>query len=100
LSEASKEAVFLKEFLNELIGRKGAIKMYNDSQSAQKLTQNRVFHNRSKHIDIKYHHIRDQVKKGEVVIEYLQTEKMLADVFTKSLPTVKRKFCIEGLGLC
>jgi hypothetical protein len=73
LSEASKEAVFLKEFLNELIGRKGAIKMYNDSQSAKKLTQNRVFHNRSKHIDIKYHHIRDQVKKGEVVIEYLQT---------------------------
>jgi hypothetical protein len=98
LSEAVKEVVFLKGFVSELIGKKSAIKMYDDS--AQKLTQNHVLRNRSKHNDIKYHHIRDQVKKGEVVIGYLHTEKMLADVFTKSLPTVKHKFCIECLGLC
>jgi hypothetical protein len=98
LSEAAKEVVFLKGFVSELIGKKSAIKLYDDS--AQKLAQNHVFHNSSKHNDLQYHHVRDQVIMGVVVIEYCLTEKMLADVFTKSLPTVKHKFCIECLGLC
>lgn len=54
LSECTKEAIYLKKMLNELIEFNKPITLYNDNQSAQKLTCNPVFHNKTKHIDIKY----------------------------------------------
>ena len=50
------------------------------------MTKNPVNHARAKHIDIKYHHIRDEVKRGEVYLECCETSNMLADIMTKRLP--------------
>uniref|UniRef100_A0AAV1VFJ7 Reverse transcriptase Ty1/copia-type domain-containing protein n=1 Tax=Peronospora matthiolae TaxID=2874970 RepID=A0AAV1VFJ7_9STRA len=51
-----------------------------DNQSCIKITKNPVNHGRAKHIDIKYHHIRDEVKRGEVKLGYCETTMMLADI--------------------
>lgn len=96
---AAKEAVFLKGLLNELIKVNVAIPIYNDNQSAQRLVYNPVFHNRTKHIDTKFHFIRELVSKGEVVVKYLSTDQMYADMFTKPLPVAKFTFCRDGVGL-
>lgn len=62
--------------------------MYEDNQGAIALTSNPVFHSKTKHIRVKYHGIRDMIKDGEIRVEYLRSEQMLADGFTKALPPV------------
>jgi hypothetical protein len=55
-----------------------------------KLSENPVFHNKSKHIEIKYHYIKDMVQRKEVHVQYLPTHEQIADIFTK--PLAKTKF--------
>uniref|UniRef100_A0AAV1TJ45 Reverse transcriptase Ty1/copia-type domain-containing protein n=1 Tax=Peronospora matthiolae TaxID=2874970 RepID=A0AAV1TJ45_9STRA len=62
-----------------------------DNQSCIKMTKNPVNHGRSKQIDIKYHHIRDEVKHGEVQLEYCETSVMMADITTKGLSGPRHK---------
>jgi hypothetical protein len=100
LSDASKEAVFLIGYLKELGFQSLAnVVVFNDNQGAGKLTENSVYHARSKHIDVRYHFIRDAVKKHPIKILYLPTEEMIADVLTKALPKENHDRCILGLGL-
>ena len=75
-SLASCEAIWLGKMLFGLFGqplRPSVI--YCDNQSCIKLTENPVFHDRSKHIGIKYHFIRDYVQKGAVKLEYIPTNE-------------------------
>ena len=60
--------------------------IYCDKQSCIKLTKNLVFHDKSKHIEFKYHFIKDYVQKGVVKLEYISTNEQVADIFTKALP--------------
>lgn len=99
ISESVKEAIFLKGFINEIVGCIDFITIYNDNQSAQKLVYNPVFHNRTKHIDVKYHFVRKCVEDKEINVKYLSTDKMIADIFTKPLCQLKHNFCVNGLGL-
>ncbi|GMF94146.1 unnamed protein product [Phytophthora fragariaefolia] len=64
------------------------------------MTKNPVNHGRAKNIDIKYHHIRDEVKRGEVLVEYCETTTMLADIMTKGLAGPRHKCCQEGASTC
>ena len=70
-----------------------------DNQSCIKMTKNPVNHGRAKHIDIKYHHIRDEVKRGEVKLEYCETTVMLADIMTKGLHGPRHKELTATLGI-
>ena len=70
-----------------------------DNQSCIKMTKNPVNHGRAKHIDIKYHHIRDEVKRGEVKLEYCETTLMLADIMTKGLHGPRHKDLTTALGI-
>ncbi|KAJ8527467.1 hypothetical protein ON010_g14797 [Phytophthora cinnamomi] len=63
------------------------------------MTKNPVNHGRAKHIDIKYHHIRDEVKRGEVIVEYCETATMLADIMTKGLAGPRHKDLTAALGV-
>ena len=56
-----------------------------DSQSAIALSKNPVLHDRSKHIDTRFHFIRDCVEDGRICLDYVSTQQQLADVLTKSL---------------
>lgn len=99
LSDASKEAIFLKNLLNEVFSQNYPVKLYNDNQSAQKLAANSVFHDRSKHIDVQHHFIREAVKYKHIDLKYLSTEDMVADIFTKGLCKPKHNRCVLDLGL-
>lgn len=99
MSEASKEAIYLLNFYNEIIGNLNCIKLFNDSQSAQKLSVNPVFHKRSKHIDVRHHFIREAIANNLIRVEYLQTADMPADIFTKSLVYVKHSKFVGSLGI-
>ncbi len=63
--------------------------MHIDNQSAIKLIKNPVYHKRTKHIDVKYHFIREKYQDKTVNIEYVNSNEQLADIFTKALPRDK-----------
>ncbi|GJZ89913.1 hypothetical protein Tco_0661840 [Tanacetum coccineum] len=60
---------------------------------------NNVQHSRAKHIDVRYHFIKEQVENGIVELYFVQTEYQLADIFTKPLPKERFNFLIEKLGM-
>ena len=62
-----------------------------DNTSAINLSKNPIQHSRSKHIEIRHHYIRDHAQKGNIVPQYVQTKKQLADIFTK--PLSEEQFC-------
>ena len=56
-----------------------------DNQSGIRLSENLVFHEWSKHIDIRYDFLRDRVQKGTIQLEYIQTDVQVANIFTKAV---------------
>ncbi|KAG8657524.1 hypothetical protein MANES_03G075182v8 [Manihot esculenta] len=80
------QGTWISRLLHELIGWKtNKFELRVDNKSAIALTKNPVYHNRSKHIHIKFHFLRECVQRGEVEVEYVQTEEQLADILTKPL---------------
>ena len=84
---AVQEAIHLRQLLNDLgyVQDKPTV-IFEDNQGCIALTENPVFHRRTKHIDIRYHFIREKVASGEVVLKYVPTADQLADLLTKGLP--------------
>ena len=64
-----------------------------------KLSENLVFHDKLKHIKIKYHYIMDMVHRGLVRLQYVTTDEQIADVLTKPLARVKFEYFREKLGV-
>ena len=62
-----------------------AVKLYIDKKSAISLCKNPVHHDRSKHIDVKYHFIRECVEEGRADVKHIGTTDQLADLLTKAL---------------
>ena len=80
------QALWLKMVLDELgVMKTGAMKIMVDNKSAISLADHPVAHGRSKHIDTKYHFLRDRVNKGNVILDYCGTDEQLADILTKAL---------------
>jgi len=87
---ASTQALWLARLLGDLLGRDAeAVELRVDSKSALALAKNPVFHERSKHIRIKYHFIRSCLDEGSIKAGYINTQDQLADLLTKSLGRVK-----------
>jgi len=87
---ATWQGIWLVRLLGELRGEEpGATILKIDNQSAILLSKNPVFHDRSKHIDTRYHFIRDCVEEGRVKVEFIGTNEQLADILTKPLACVK-----------
>lgn len=88
-SEAVKEGVWLREFLTSLeIVETAAdpVTIYCDNQAAMKVSKDPKFHSKSKHIEARYHYIRDVINRLKTVeLQYLPSTEMLADPLTKSL---------------
>ena len=64
-----------------------------------KLSEKLVFHDKSKHIEIKYHYIRDMVQRGAVKLQYVSVKEHIADVLTKPLARMKFEYFREKLGV-
>ncbi|GJX29731.1 retrovirus-related pol polyprotein from transposon TNT 1-94 [Tanacetum coccineum] len=73
------------------------IPLYCDNKSGIALCCNNVQHSRAKHIDVRYHFIKEKVKNGIVELYFVRTEYQLADIFTKPLPRERFNFLIEKL---
>lgn len=102
LSQAAKEALYLRSLLDSLlttVDDNKAVVIYNDNQSAHKIATNKMMHNRTKHIDIKYHFIRECALSNKVEIRYMQTDKMIADILTKSVHGPKLRNFLGELTL-
>ena len=84
LSATAQEAKWLTSDLLDY--NIGATEIFEDNQSAICLAKTPQFHGRTKHIEIKYHFIRDEVESGNVKLEYCRSEDMIADMLTKGLP--------------
>ena len=103
---ATCQAVWLHRLLGELTGVKAhPPALMVDNQSAIALAKNSVLHDRSKHIDVKFHFLKDCIHGGQIVIEFVETGWQLEDVLTKPLgrlwfTELKKMIDMEGvLGL-
>ncbi|KAF2347387.1 Reverse transcriptase RNA-dependent DNA polymerase [Trinorchestia longiramus] len=100
LADAAHEAIWLKQLLDNLEFKTGGPMVVNeDNQSAICLAQNPKYHGRSKHIDIKFHYVRDLVRNKEIDLLYCPSNDMLADIFTKGLSAEKFSRLISKLGV-
>jgi hypothetical protein len=84
-SAAVQEAVYLRGVLKELGQRLGPTLLREDNQGCIALAKNPVYHARTKHIDVRYHFVRERVEADEITMEYCPTREQLADALTKPL---------------
>ncbi|KAI5315215.1 hypothetical protein L3X38_044391 [Prunus dulcis] len=98
-TEACKEMLWMKRFLQELGQEKHKYIFHCDSQSAIHLSKNPSFHSRSKHIDVRYHWIRDVLESKQLQLEKIHTDDNSSYMMTKSLPKDKYEFCRIAAGL-
>ena len=70
-----------------------------DNQSCMKLSKNPMFHDRSKHIDMRHHFIRDMVYRGAMRLQYIRTDEKIVYVFTKPLSLTKCVYFRYKLGI-
>lgn len=93
--------MWLKVFMNELGEAAGneSVTVYEDNQGAIALAKNPEFHKRTKHIDIRYHFVREKVEDGQVALEYCPTQDMLADIMTKPIPATQFCTLCSKLGI-
>ncbi|KAI3769445.1 hypothetical protein L6452_00547 [Arctium lappa] len=75
------------------------IPIYCDSSSAISITNNSVLHSKTKHIEIRYHFIKDHVMNGDIELHFIPTDYQLADLFTKPLDETRFNFLINELGM-
>ena len=69
--------------------------MFCDSQSAIHLAKNQVYHARTKHIDVRYHFVREIIEEGGVLVQKIKTDDNPADMLTKVVTTIKFNHCLN-----
>lgn len=99
LSAATQEAMWLKQFDDEIFGTDKMMNIFCDNQSAISLANNNGYWARCKHIDIRHHFVRQKVGDKSCVIHYVNTNENAADAFTKSLQKQKFQHCRSMFGL-
>ena len=82
-------AIWLRNLLSKMeLKQRGATVIQVDNKSAIELAKNPINHERSKHIDVRFHFIRDHVKEGNVEVLHVASQNQVEDIFRKSLPKV------------
>jgi hypothetical protein len=97
--ECTKEVVWFRQLLLELNIPQECTIIHEDNQAAIALSKNPEYHSRTKHIQVQYHWIREQVKDKQVTLSYIPTAQQLADCFTKPLMGKQVKEMTTLLGL-
>jgi hypothetical protein len=100
-ASCSCQCIWLRNVLKHLHMEQSGCTFINcDNSSSIKLSKNPVMHGRCKHIDVRYHFLRDLCKDGVIELKYCKTQDQLADIMTKALKL--ESFCKlrEGLGMC
>ena len=98
-AEATKEALWLKGLVYELGMNQKSVMVFCYSQSAICLTKNQGFDKRTKHIDVRFHFIRDIAEQGLVNVSKISTKDNPADMLTKPISKVKFKQCLDLINV-
>ena len=99
LSDCSRQIVWLQSLLGELGFSHTRTPIYGDNQGSMFIGSNPVQDRRTKHIDIRYHFIREKIVEGKVEVFFIQGDKNIADMFTKNLGNIKFKEFRSQLGI-
>ena len=99
MTQAAKEAIWITRLMEQLGAELGSILIFGDNQGAMALARTTAFHNRSKHIDVQHHFIREKVLSGDIDIQYIPTTEMVADALTKSLSRDAFQRLCAGMGV-
>lgn len=100
-TSATQQIVWLRSLLSDLgFQQNEATVLYVDNQSAIGLAQDPRFHNRSKHIDVKFHYIREKTDEEVITPMWISTDEMIADILTKGLarPKFEKFRSLLGMG--
>ncbi|THH05883.1 hypothetical protein EW146_g9781 [Bondarzewia mesenterica] len=97
---ATQTAIWLRMLLRELdIPIKGPGLLLGDNTNANILTREYVNHTRAKHIDVRYHFVRERVEAGDLEVEHVASADNLADLFTKGIPRDHHRELVDRLGI-
>lgn len=100
LYESVREAMYLRQFCQSMhVDILDPITIYEDNQGCISIANNATCNKRTKHIDVKYHLIRERIVANEIVVSYIPTEHQDADSFTKALPRIKFQSAVAQCGL-
>eukprot|EP00253_Pinus_taeda_P001860 PITA_01860 len=97
--DASKEAIWLKDLPDEIGRTQEKVNVLCDSHNAIHLATNPAYHNKTKHIDVRYHFLRHLIDGKKVALEKVHTRENFADIFTKRVTVEKLRWCLASLGL-
>uniref|UniRef100_A0A2N9HLM6 Integrase catalytic domain-containing protein n=1 Tax=Fagus sylvatica TaxID=28930 RepID=A0A2N9HLM6_FAGSY len=98
-TEAGKEMLWMKRFLQDLGLKQDEYVVHCDSQSALDLSKNSMYHSRTKHIDVRYHWLRLIVDQQLMQLRKIHTDKNLANMLTKVVPKEKLELCAGSAGM-
>ena len=99
-ANAACQGIWLSRLLGELLGIQAPkVSLLVDNKSAIALSKNPVHHDRSKHIDTRYHFVRECVENGSIDIDHVSTQNQLADILTKALAKVRFIELRQQLGV-
>lgn len=100
LARGSQQAMWMKNFLSEInLAQPPPFLLNGDNLGSLSLTETTKGHGLSKHIDIRYHYIRDRVKEGDIAVRAVRTTENVADILTKALPRVAHERFVREMGL-
>lgn len=97
--EATKEALWLTKLVKELGVEQDGVQLHCDSQSIVYLANNLVYHARTKHIDVKFHKIRDLLAFIQILLQKVHTSENAIDKLTKSVTSDKFKHFLDLLHI-
>jgi hypothetical protein len=101
IASAVKEALLMKQQNSDCqCTSADRMVIMEDNQSPICMSENPQFHGRAKHIDIKYHFVREHVAHGNILLKYCKTEDMIADMLTKGLSASKFERLCKLAGMC
>ncbi|CAA0841643.1 cysteine-rich RLK (RECEPTOR-like protein kinase) 8 [Striga hermonthica] len=99
MTEAGKEMLWLKRFLQQLGMKQERYDIHCDRQSALDLSKNAMYHFRTKHIDVTYHWLRQAMEEQQFMLEKIHTDKNPADMMTKVVTGGKLQLCAELISI-
>lgn len=99
VTEAFKEAIWLHGLIEDLGIVQEHVDVHCDSQSAICLAKNQVHHSRTKHIDVRFHFVREIVDEGDILLQKIGTADNPADMLTKCVSGIKFQHCLDLVNI-
>ena len=97
--EAMKKSIWLKGLVGDLGLQQVLTIVYFNSLSAIHLTKNQMFYEKTKHVDVRMHFIRNVIAQGAIVLKKIPMVDNPTDMMTKSIPMIKFKHCLNLIGV-